>query len=98
MRLPKKIKDNVDAAESRGHKLVSQGCALFRCTGCDRTAFMDGETTASAFWEECPARFKCPHCSKPKEAYNVTCTRSECQEASAKANSERNAARKGRKS
>jgi hypothetical protein len=94
MRLPKYIKVNVDAAEARGHKLVSQGCALFRCTGCDRTAFMDGSTTTSAFWEECPALRKCPHCERTKEPYNATCTRSECQEASAKANAERNKSRR----
>lgn len=77
MRLPKHIKANVDAAERMGHKLVSQGCAMFRCTGCDAKGYMD---IPHQMMQECPAARKCPHCSRPKEAFNVTCLRSECQE------------------
>lgn len=39
---------------------------------------------------------KCPHCLR--ETKNVTCTRSECQEAEFIANRERNAARRKKKS
>ncbi len=46
----------------------------------------------------------CPHCGKPLvpigdgNAYQVTCGKSECQEAEYHANRERNAHRKGRRS
>lgn len=44
-----------------------------------------------------PTSTRCPHCFREKETYNVTCTRSECQEASYIANRERNAARRLRR-
>lgn len=41
MRLPEHIKFNVATTEALGHKLVSQGAARFRCTRCNKAAFMD---------------------------------------------------------
>jgi hypothetical protein len=43
---PAHIQAQVDAAERMGHKLVSQGCALFRCTLCNGKAFLDEEASA----------------------------------------------------
>lgn len=91
MRLPKHIKINVQAAEAKGHKLVSQGCNLFRCTGCNQTGYMDIPYQLNM---ECAARFVCPHCGEHKQPYNVTCTRSQCQELEALANAERNRKRR----
>jgi hypothetical protein len=99
MRLPKHIKKSVDAATVKGHKLVSQGCAMFRCTGCDHAQFMDNPTEViyrGPFSQECPGRFKCPYCSRAKESYNVTCTRSECQEANFNENRDRHGMRRKR--
>jgi len=36
----------------------------------------------------------CPHCGKPKELYNATCTRSECQQVSFDENRRRNKPKK----
>lgn len=87
MRLPKFYKIQVEEAARQGHKLVSQGCALFRCTVCDQKWFLDVQPE---FRDECPGLRTCPHCGRDKMAYNVTCTRSECQEAEFIANKERN--------
>jgi hypothetical protein len=35
------IRDNVRAAEANDHKIVGQGCAMFRCTECNVYGFMD---------------------------------------------------------
>lgn len=39
--LPENIRREVDAATVHGHALVSQGCALFRCTRCEARRFLD---------------------------------------------------------
>jgi hypothetical protein len=43
---PAHIQAQVDAAERMGHKLVSLGCALFRCTLCNVKRFLDEEAAA----------------------------------------------------
>lgn len=91
MRLPKNVKINFDAAERQGHKLVSQGCARFRCTACGQTAFLDVPADNSVLGLECPNLRVCPYCSRDKQAGNVTCLRSECQEANYLDNKARNA-------
>lgn len=50
LRLPPHIRSRVDAAESRGHDLVSQGSAMFRCVQCDATAYCD---EGDPFPDEC---------------------------------------------
>jgi tRNA(Ile2) C34 agmatinyltransferase TiaS len=49
--LPSMIAHRVASVESRGHTLVSQGCAMFRCTRCDTRGFLD--ETSFTFPREC---------------------------------------------
>lgn len=53
MRLPKHIQINVDAAHKRGHSVVSQGCAMFRCTRCPVQGYLDVEDSIGDFQKRC---------------------------------------------
>lgn len=55
MSYPPHIQANVDDAERHGHKLVSQGCALFRCTRCNLHGYLDNDEPGSVFRRSCKA-------------------------------------------
>lgn len=54
-RYPEPIHSNVVQAEGLGHKVVSQGCGLFRCTQCDTRDYLDNESgiLPGRFAEKC---------------------------------------------
>lgn len=41
MSYPARVQANVNAVVRMGHKVVSQGCAMFRCTRCNTHGFLD---------------------------------------------------------
>lgn len=62
-RLPKDILRAVRHAEDGGHRLVSHGAALFRCTQCNVREFVDPPSAFDPprlFLKRCPALPKVP--------------------------------------
>ncbi len=49
LNLPEPIAQRFKRAEAHGHKLVSQGCALFRCTQCNLRGYLDDDWFADIF-------------------------------------------------
>lgn len=41
IRYPSYVQPNVNAAESMGHEVVSQGSGMFRCTRCTVRGYLD---------------------------------------------------------
>jgi hypothetical protein len=40
-RLPAHVEKNIRIVSAYGHQVVSQGCGLFRCTGCQARGWLD---------------------------------------------------------
>lgn len=55
MRLPKIVKQNIAYAHAKGHSVVSQGCAYFRCTRCPAKGYLDvyNDAKRSEFAAQC---------------------------------------------
>lgn len=54
-KLPPNILRWVRHAEQNGHRMYSQGCAIFRCYLCELVGYLDNDAERK-FFERCPKR------------------------------------------